>query len=103
MNFLARKAPQLALVYTTTVSRIPKTLLVRLKSSSVPKTPASYFKLGLAGVAMGALVGTGYTIHQQNNPKDHFINETFFIEELEEVPEIKPSRQVARSRGVVRF
>ncbi|KAH1002617.1 hypothetical protein HUJ04_008689 [Dendroctonus ponderosae] len=94
MNFLARKAPQLALVYSTTVSRLPKTLSVRLKSSSAPKRAGSYFKLGLTGVAMGALVGTGYTIHQQNNPKDHFVNETFFIEELEEIPEIKPSRQM---------
>ncbi|XP_050301583.1 prostaglandin E synthase 2 [Anthonomus grandis grandis] len=74
---------------------LQNTILKRCNSSK----PSSgmfkgVFKMGLAGVAVGAIVGTGYTIHKQNNPKDHLINEQSFIEMVNELPEIKPSREV---------
>lgn len=73
----------------------PQALSKRLASSKAsPKKAKAIFKVGLAGVTVGALVGTGYSIHQRNNPKDHLINEKIFIEPLEEIPQFKPSRVV---------
>lgn len=53
------------------------------------------FKVGLAGVTMGAIMGTGYSIHQMNKPRAHIINEQTFIPAVKEIPNINPSRQVS--------
>ncbi|XP_076272695.1 prostaglandin E synthase Su(P) [Rhynchophorus ferrugineus] len=68
---------------------------IRSKStSSKPKMKSIFFKLGLTGITVGALVGTGYSIHKKNKPRDHIINEQTFIEPVSHLPKIKPSRRV---------
>ncbi|XP_066138942.1 prostaglandin E synthase 2 [Euwallacea fornicatus] len=103
MNFLTKKASNLRRLVFLTISATPRSpdptqvLLLRRFSSnkSIPrKTLKGVLKLGLAGVTVGALVGTGYSIHHRNNPKDHMSNEKSFIEPLSNIPEIKPSRKV---------
>lgn len=71
-------------------------MTVRLKSTSNSnKKPfRGIFKLGLAGVTMGALVGTGYSIHHQNKARDHIINEESCIPMVIEIPKIEPSRRM---------
>ncbi|KAF7270782.1 hypothetical protein GWI33_016287 [Rhynchophorus ferrugineus] len=51
-------------------------------------------KQSLTGITVGALVGTGYSIHKKNKPRDHIINEQTFIEPVSHLPKIKPSRRV---------
>lgn len=51
-------------------------------------------KVGLVGVTAGALVGTGYSIHQLNQPRGHIVNEESTIPILEEIPKIEPTRRV---------
>lgn len=63
-------------------------------TSSRSKT--GIYKLGLAGATVGALVGTGYSIHQLNKPNAHILNEQTNIPVVENVPEIKPSRKVSK-------
>lgn len=53
------------------------------------------FKVGLAGITMGAIMGTGYSIHQMNKPRAHIINEQTFIPTVNEIPNISPSRKVS--------
>ncbi|XP_030765857.1 prostaglandin E synthase 2 [Sitophilus oryzae] len=65
-----------------------------ISTSSKPRSLKGFFKLGLTGVTVGALVGTGYTIHHQNKPRGHIINEQTFIEPVKEVPKVEPSRKV---------
>ncbi|KAJ8925007.1 hypothetical protein NQ315_001172 [Exocentrus adspersus] len=63
--------------------------------ASKPRTVTKgFFKIGLVGVTMGAIVGTGYSIHQRNKPRAHIINEQTFIPTIDEMPQIKPSRTV---------
>lgn len=69
-------------------------LTVRCFGSS-PKSKKGIFKLGLVGITVGALVGTGYSIRQLNKPNAHILNEQTRIPLLESVPEIKPSRRVS--------
>ncbi|RZB38893.1 prostaglandin E synthase 2, partial [Asbolus verrucosus] len=52
------------------------------------------FKLGLAGITVGALVGTGYSIHKYNQPRLHIINEETTIPTVDYLPKITPSRKV---------
>lgn len=99
MNFLSKKAPNLSrtVLFGASVSskNVQNAMPLRFQGTKVPpKKSTGFFKLGLAGVTVGALVGTGYSIHQKNNPKDHFINEHTFIETVSEIPDIKPSRRV---------
>ncbi|KAL3283747.1 hypothetical protein HHI36_017916 [Cryptolaemus montrouzieri] len=54
----------------------------------------SIFKLGLVGITMGAIVGTGYSIHNQNKPRSHIMNEETVIPILDNIPKIKPSRKI---------
>lgn len=61
----------------------------------MPTNKNGMFKLGLVGVTVGALVGTGYSIKQLNKPNTHIINEEITIPLLEEVPKINPSRRVS--------
>ncbi|KAL1517379.1 hypothetical protein ABEB36_001149 [Hypothenemus hampei] len=103
MNYFTSNAPKLGrtLVWTTSRSlRVFKNQLPKrfFSSNANSKKPGkAMLKLGLAGVTVGALVGTGYSIHQKNNPKDHLINEEAFIEQVNEIPEIKPSKKVRYS------
>lgn len=52
------------------------------------------FKLGLAGITMGAIVGTGYSVHSMNKPRTHILNEQTFISSLDKIPKIKPTKQI---------
>ncbi|KAJ8970579.1 hypothetical protein NQ314_001103 [Rhamnusium bicolor] len=63
----------------------------KIKSGKVTK---GVFKLGLAGLTVGAIMGTGYSIHQMNKPRAHIINEQTFISAVKEIPDIKPSRKI---------
>lgn len=74
-------------------------LTVRCFTSS-SKSKNGIFKLGLVGITVGALVGTGYSIRQLNKPNAHILNEQTRIPLLDNVPEIKPSRRVSICKGV---
>lgn len=73
--------------------------ITRRYASGMPGNKKGVFKLGLVGVTVGALVGTGYSIRQLNKPNTHIINEQITIPVLEEVPKINPSRQVSLRRS----
>lgn len=63
--------------------------------SAFRKSKKGIFKLGLVGITVGALVGTGYSIHQLNKPTAHILNEQIKIPLLQNVPKIQPSRKVS--------
>ncbi|EFA00341.1 prostaglandin E synthase 2 [Tribolium castaneum] len=67
---------------------------VSFRNYTTHRSLKGVFKLGLAGVTVGALVGTGYSIHRLNQPRGHIINEETAIPILEELPKIAPSREV---------
>ncbi|XP_050508455.1 prostaglandin E synthase 2 [Diabrotica virgifera virgifera] len=52
------------------------------------------FRLGLTGITVGALVGTGYSIHYMNKPRAHILNEEITIAQVKEMPSMKPTRFV---------
>ncbi|XP_060535755.1 prostaglandin E synthase 2 [Cylas formicarius] len=93
MNFLTKNGRNLGRVLISNAPA-PTHTTVRLASTNRPAKLKGLFKLGLAGVTVGALVGTGYSIHQMNQPRGHIINEHTFIEPLKEIPQIEPSRKV---------
>lgn len=62
--------------------------------SNKSSRPGSVFKLGLTSVTIGALLGTGYSIHHLNKPRGHIINEVMTIPSVKSIPDIKPSREV---------
>lgn len=53
------------------------------------------FKIGIAGVAVGAAIGTGYSIHHLNQPKAHILNEETFLRTVETIPKIVPTKSVS--------
>lgn len=57
----------------------------------------STLKLSILGVGLGALIGTGYSIHQLNKPRGHILNEQTTIPMLNEIeiPKITPSKKVS--------
>ncbi|KRT81447.1 hypothetical protein AMK59_5328, partial [Oryctes borbonicus] len=55
---------------------------------------SGYFKLSLVGVSIGAAVGTGYSIYELNKTTTHIINEETSIPLVDDIPAIKPSRQI---------
>ncbi|CAH0546077.1 unnamed protein product [Brassicogethes aeneus] len=63
-------------------------------SKETPSFVKSALKVSAVGVTMGALVGTGYTIHQQNKPRGHILNEQNVVEMIKDVPKIKASRSI---------
>ncbi|KAK9881466.1 hypothetical protein WA026_016350 [Henosepilachna vigintioctopunctata] len=67
---------------------------MRLYSTKKTGKAKSVIKLGLAGVTVGAIVGTGYSIHSHNKPRSHIQNEQTFIPIVEEIPKIEPSRKI---------
>lgn len=71
-------------------------LMLNRQFSRASRPAKGMFKLGLVGVTVGALVGTGYSIHQLNRPRGHIVNEQMTIPILEknEIPSITPSRQI---------
>lgn len=52
------------------------------------------FKIGIAGVAVGAAIGTGYSIHHLNQPRAHILNEETVLKTLDTIPDIVPSKSV---------
>lgn len=66
----------------------------RTYATKANKSSRGFFKIGLAGITAGALVGTGYSIHSLNKPRDHIINEQTFIPTVKDIPQIRPSRKV---------
>lgn len=74
---------------------IKQSLLHRNYASKPPKSFKSFFKLGLVGISVGALVGTGYSIHQKNKPRTHIANEEIVIPVIDSLPKIAPSRKVS--------
>lgn len=74
----------------------PCSVISRSLSSGLPKNGGrNVFKLGLVGVTVGALVGTGYSIHQLNKPQTHISNEEISIPVVPEVPKVIPSKRVS--------
>lgn len=71
--------------------------------SNAGRITKGIFKVGLVGVTMGAIVGTGYSIHHMNKPRAHIINEQTFIPAVKEIPNINPSRQVSKDFTNTRF
>lgn len=71
-----------------------QTLTVRRFSSGEQKKLKGLFKLGLTGITVGAVVGTGYTIHKYNQPRQHIINEELTIPSIDKLPKIEPSRKI---------
>lgn len=63
--------------------------------SQSSRTLKATFKLGLAGVAVGAAIGTGYSIHYLNHPRSHILNEQTFINPVEAIPKLVPSKSVS--------
>ncbi|XP_044764612.1 prostaglandin E synthase 2 [Coccinella septempunctata] len=66
----------------------------RTFASKVFEKGKSIFKLGLAGVVVGGVMGTGYTIYLRNEPRSHIMNEQTGIPLIEKIPDIKPSREI---------
>lgn len=91
-NKLLLKASRL-LFHKTVIPQDPLLVSVRYFGTS-PKGKKGLFKLGILGVGIGALVGTGYSIHHLNKPNTHILNEQTKISLLENVPQIQPSRRV---------
>ncbi|KAJ8975886.1 hypothetical protein NQ317_011357 [Molorchus minor] len=71
-------------------------IAVRSYATESKTFPASkgIFKVGLVGITVGAIVGTGYSVHLMNKPRAHIVNEQSFISQVKELPPIKPSRRV---------
>lgn len=57
-------------------------------------------KIGLAGVTVGAVVGTGYSIHYLNQPRAHILDEETVINPIETVPKFTPTKSVSYLRGL---
>lgn len=70
--------------------------LCRGYATATKKPGKGLFKLGLVGITVGALIGTGYSVKQLNKTHTHIANEQTVIPFIkkEEVPQIKPSRKV---------
>lgn len=69
-------------------------VFTRAYASGLPSNKKGLFKLGLVGVTVGCLVGTGYSIQQLNKPTGHILNEEITIPLLENIPKVNPSRQI---------
>lgn len=70
-------------------------LVLRDVSTTGPKTvKKSGVRLGMASLTVGALVGTGYSIHQLNKPRLHILNEQTTIALIDNVPQIAPTKSV---------
>lgn len=63
-------------------------------SSKVHRKGKSVFKLGLAGMVAGGVMGTGYSLYLRNEPRAHIMNEQSTIPLIDTLPNIKPSREV---------
>lgn len=63
--------------------------------SRTNRTLKGMFKVGLAGVTVGAVVGTGYSIRYMNQPRAHILNEETFIGPVETVPKFIASKSVS--------
>lgn len=49
----------------------------------------------MIGIGVGAVVGTGYSLHQLNKTTTHIVNEETIIPLINYVPKVDPSRQVS--------
>lgn len=63
--------------------------------SRTTKALKGMFKIGLAGVTVGAVVGTGYSIHYFNKPRSHILNEQTVINPIDTIPDFTPTRSVS--------
>lgn len=64
------------------------------RNSSTSKLLKGTFRIGLTGITVGALLGTGYSIHYYNKPRAHILNEEIIIPTVKEIPDIKPTRVI---------
>lgn len=73
-------------------------MIVIRNFASYMRQKRGVFKLGLVGVTVGALVGTGYSIQQLNKPKGHIVNERLEVPVMKrgEIPKIEPTRKVVK-------
>lgn len=96
IHFLSRNISGLKNVHqlSNKCTRIPKYRTISTKSRS-KQTSKGMFKIGLAGITVGAVVGTGYSIHYMNQPRAHILNEEIVLSPLETIPEITPSKSVS--------
>ncbi|XP_045463904.1 prostaglandin E synthase 2 isoform X1 [Harmonia axyridis] len=76
------------------VPKIKFQIPTRTYSSKMLQRGKSMFKLGLAGIVVGGVVGTGYTIYLRNQPRSHIMNKQSGIPLLDEIPKINPSRKI---------
>ncbi|CAH1155568.1 unnamed protein product [Phaedon cochleariae] len=66
----------------------------RKYSTKTERVSRGMFSIGLTGITVGALVGTGYSIHYMNKPRGHIINEETTIPIFQDIPKIEPSKSV---------
>lgn len=68
--------------------------------STKPKSATSLkgmFKIGVVGITVGAVIGTGYSIHQLNHPRTHIMNEEVILKPVENIPNVVPSKSVSQN------
>lgn len=70
------------------------TIIPRTMATVPPKSSNPVFRIGLVGVTIGALVGTGYSIRQSKKPAAYILNDETVIPTVAEVPAIQPSKQI---------
>lgn len=75
-------------------TKIPKYRNISTKSR-FKQTSKGMFKIGLAGITVGAVVGTGYSIHYMNQPRAHILNEEIVLRPFHTMPKITPSKSVS--------
>lgn len=78
-------------------TKVPKFRNIATKSRS-KQTLKGMFKIGVAGITVGAVVGTGYSIHYMNQPRAHILNEETILTPLERIPNITPSKSVSSNK-----
>lgn len=96
VNLVLRGAPSSKNVFllTSKYMRDSKNKFFSSKNRS-SRSLKGMFKIGVAGVAVGAVVGTGYSIHYMNHPKAHILNEETFISPVTAIPDFVPSKSVS--------
>lgn len=77
-----------------TIQKGTHTIMPRSMATISPKSTSPVFRIGLVGITVGALVGTGYSIRQLKKPNAFILNDESVIPTISEVPAILPSKQI---------
>ncbi|XP_022920268.2 prostaglandin E synthase 2 [Onthophagus taurus] len=98
MSVLFRRFPNYGKFTTQLLFKdVEKQLIFKHVSTNTAgnvKSPRGFIKLSLVGLSVGALVGTGFSIHKNNKTTTHIINEETTIPPLKEIPKIPPTRKM---------